>query len=145
MARIENTNLPLAAKGTNSVGVSLICVLLCFLQGQNCLFILCLVILLISETQTFWKKLRISEKVTIGPFFCMNFFLYLLLCMNFFSWHFPLHEFFLFFFPTPDHFSNGASLKRLPCRLFVQATTEQATVRPISIKPNTHPGSRRGY
>ena len=35
MARIENTNLPLAAKVTISVGVSLIRVLLCFLQGQK--------------------------------------------------------------------------------------------------------------
>ena len=72
-------------------------------ESDFCLFILCLVILLISETQTFWK-------VTIGPSFCMNFFLYLLVCMNFFSWHFPLHEFFFDFSPTPPpphHFSNG--------------------------------------
>ena len=54
MVRIENINLPLAAKGTNSVGVSLIRVLLeAFFKAKNCLFILCLVILLISETQTF--------------------------------------------------------------------------------------------
>ena len=40
MVRIENTNLPLAAKVTNSVGVSLIRVLLCFLQGQKWIWIL---------------------------------------------------------------------------------------------------------
>ena len=63
MARIENTNLPLAAKGTNSVGVSLIRVLLCFLQGQK-LFIHIVPGNIVNfwnsdflkETQTFWKS-----------------------------------------------------------------------------------------
>ena len=52
------------------------------------------------------------EKVTIGPSFCMIFFLPSSL-HDFFSWHFPLHEF-IFGFPSspppPHHFSNGPSL-----------------------------------
>ena len=49
-------------------------------------------------------NLRLSEKVTIGPSFYMNFF----------SWHFSLHDFFCCLFfphpPAPHHFSNGPSL-----------------------------------
>ena len=98
MARIENTNLPLAAKGTNSVGVSLIRVLLSFLQGQK-LFIHIVPGNIVDfwnsdflkETQTFWKSQHLHK------FFFLAFSL---------AW-----IFFLVFFPThPHHFSNGPSL-----------------------------------
>ena len=49
-------------------------------ESDFCLFILCLVILLISETH--------SEKITIGSSFCMNFF----------SLPSALHEFFFLAF-----------------------------------------------
>ena len=108
MARIENTNLPLAAKGTNSVGISLIRVLLCFLQGQK-LFIHIVPGNIVDfwnsdflkETQTFWKKLRLSEKVAIGPFFCMNFFSLPSSSHEFFFFAFSLAWIFFVFSPPP--------------------------------------------
>ena len=111
MARIENTNLPLAAKGTNSVGVSLIRVLLCFLQGQK-LFIHTVP----GNIVDFWNSdfLKKSPLDLSSPWIL---FLYLLLCMNFFLGSFSCINFFLFFFPTPPpppphRFSNGPSLRK---------------------------------
>ena len=72
---------------------------------------LCLVILLISETQTFWKShnwtFLLHEFFFFTFFFAWIFFLGIYPCMNFF-WFFP---------HPPHHFSNGPSLKYLSSTL----------------------------
>ena len=82
-------------------------------QGSNCLlsmrrkwFLFIHImpgnILLTSETQTFWKKLRLSEKVTIGPSFWMNFFSLPSSLHEFFFLAFSLAGIFFVFPPPPS-------------------------------------------
>ena len=76
---------------------------------------LCLVILLISETQIFWKKIQTFWKSHNWTFPLHEFFFFTFFFAWIFFLAFSLAGIFLWFFPhPPHHFSNGPSLVRAP-------------------------------